>query len=235
MDANFSGNDRRNFIMGSMALGAGAAGLMTSHAASAADLSNNHYITAGVGGDFATLHEAVAAAKLLAPTNSSWVVITMMPGSYDLTLESHELALPDFAELTGVSRQGCIILGNGNKNIRINAHNKISNCTIRYTGGGSRSGAIRPQDSVTPEMKGILEIDGVDIEVYSSSRCALSIQALDRCYIRNSFIQTSGIGLEVFSGHIFISGTHCRLVGNIAGNANPHYGVKQVQASWSRI
>ena len=235
MVTNFSGDDRRNFLLGGVALGAGAAGLMTSNAASAAVFSNNQYITAAVGGDFATLHEAVAAAKSLHPTSSSWIVITMMPGSYDLNLESNELALPEFTELTGVSRQGCVIVANGNKNIRVHAHNRISNCTIRYTGAGSRSGAIRPQDTVTAEMKGILDIDGIDIDVYSSSRCALLLQSLDRCYIRNSFIQTSGIGLEVFNGHIFVSGTHCRLVGNIAGNASPHYGIKQVKASWSRI
>ncbi|HLP80571.1 MAG TPA: hypothetical protein VK141_01100 [Nitrosomonas sp.] len=235
LNANINCDSRRNFLMGSVALGAGAAGVMISDAASAASFSNNHFITAGVGGDFATLHEAVAAAKSLNPTSTSWVVITMMPGSYDLNLESNELALPEFIELTGVSRQGCVILGNGNKNIRISAHNRISNCTIRYTGAGSRSGAIRTQDSVTFEMKGVLDIDGIDIEVYSSFRSALMILALDRCYIRNSFIQTSGIGVEVFSGHVFISGTHCRLVGNIPGNANPHYGIKQPKASWSRI
>lgn len=233
MDLNC--DQRRNFIMGGVALGASAAGLMISKPASAAVSQADYYLTVGNGGGFASLHEAVVAARLLNPTSSNWVVIAMMPGSYDLSLESSELALPDFTELTGVSRQGCIVLGNGNKNIRVNAHNRISNCTIRYTGLGSRAGAIRPQDEVTPDIKGFLEIDGVDIDVYSSSKCAIWVQLINRCYIRDSFIQTSGLGLEVLNGHVFVSGTHCRLVGNVPGNASPHYGIKQVLGTWSRI
>ncbi|MEQ1816278.1 MAG: hypothetical protein ABL861_07375 [Nitrosomonas sp.] len=232
---NSNCSNRRNFIMGGVALGASAAGLIASNAVSAAPSPNNHHITVGIGGDFVSLHEAAAAARLLNPTSTHWAVISMMPGSYDLSLENSELALPDFTELTGVSRQGCIVLANGNKNVRVNAHNRISNCTIRYTGLGSRSGAIRQQDSVTVDMKGFLDIDGVDIDVYSSSKCAVWVQAMERCYIRNSYIQTSGIGLDVLTGWIFITGTHCRLVGNIPGNASPHYGIRQAQASWSRI
>ena len=228
-------NTRRNFIMGGVALGAGAMGLVATNTASAAVSSNPYYITVGNDGEFASLHEAAAAARALNPTNSNWVVITMMPGSYDLALESNELALPDFTELTGTSRQGCIILGNGNKNIRVNAHNRISNCTIRYTGIGNRSGAIRPQDSVNPVIKGFLQIDGVDIDVFSTAKCAVWVQFLDRCYIHNCQIQTSGIGVEVVGGYVFISGTHCRLVNNAPGTSSPHYGIKQTQGTKSRI
>lgn len=160
--------------MGGIALGAGT-GLLIPNVAAAA-ISSDHSITVGNGGMFASLHEAVAAAELLHPTSSNWVLICMMPGSYDLSLESTELALPDFTELTGMSRHGCIVLGNGNKNIRVNAHNRISNCTIRYTGSGSRSGAIRQQDVVTFDMQGFLDIDGVNFDVYSTARCAVWIQ-----------------------------------------------------------
>lgn len=224
-------NNRRDFIMGGVALGASAAGLMIPNVASAATSTSDHVITVGNGGTFASLHEAAAAAALLNPTNSNWVLICMMPGSYDLSLESTELALPDFTELTGMSRHGCIVLGNGNKNIRVNAHNRISNCTIRYTGTGNRSGAIRQQNSVTYAMKGFLDIDGVDFDVYATKRSAVWVQNMARCDIRNSFIQTSGIGLEVLDGMVFISGTHCRLVGNAPGNINPHYAIRQLQSA----
>ncbi len=232
---NSKSNSRRNFIIGGVTLGASSTGLMVANPASAAITSNPYFIRVGIGGEFTSLHEAVAAAKALNPTSSNWVVIYMMPGSYDLASETNELALPDFTELAGASREGCIVLGNGNKNIRVNSHNRISNCSIKYTGTGNRSGAIRPQDSVNPATKGFLRIDDVDIEVYSTQRCAVWVQYLDRCYIHNCLIQTSGIGVETVSGHIFISNTHCRLVSNSLGNSTPHYGIKQTQGTWSRI
>ena len=228
-------NKRRKFMMGGVFLGASTASMMISNAASSAvSAANDHYLTVGNGGMFASLHEAVAAAGLLHTNSSNWVVICMLPGVYDLSLEDTELALPDFTELTGVSKYGCIVLGNGNKNIRIHAHTRISNCTIKYTGVGSRSAAIRPQDSVTLSMLGFLDIEGVELDVYSTSKCAVWLTLLDRCYIRNSFIQTSGIGIEVFNGEVFISGTHCRLVGNVPGNTASHHAIRQ-NLSWSRI
>ncbi|MCB1986457.1 MAG: hypothetical protein H6936_00825 [Burkholderiales bacterium] len=223
-------NNRRDFIMGGVAIGA-SAGLMVPNVASAA-ITSDHYISVGNGGMFASLHAAAAAAALLNPTASNWVVISMLPGSYDLTLESTELELPDFTELTGVSRHGCIVLGNGNKNIRVNAHNRISNCTIKYSGVGNRSGAIRQQEHVSSSMQSFLDIDNVNFDIYSTKRCAIWVQAMERCIIRNCFIQTSGIGVEIAgAGQIFISGTHCRLVGNAPGNTNPHYAIRLLSVS----
>lgn len=227
-------NNRRNFIMGGVTLGAGAASLMIPGVVSAAVPVNDRFITVGNGGTFVSLHEAAAAAGSLNPTDSNWAVICMMPGNYDLSLESTELILPDFTELTGVSRHGCVVLGNGNKNIRVNAHNRISNCTIRYTGFGNRSGAVRQQDVVTTSMNGLLDIDGVDFDVYATAKCAVWVQAIIRCYIRNCFIQTSGVGLDILSGYTFISGTHCRLVSNAPSNSNPHHAIRQTQ-SGSRV
>ncbi len=225
-------NNRRDFIMGGIAIGA-SAGLMKPGVATAA-ITSDHYISVGNGGMFATLHEAAAAAALLNPTVLNWVLICMMPGSYDLSLESTELVLPDFTELTGVSQHGCIVLGSGNKNVRVNAHNRISNCTIKYTGAGNRSGAIRQQEHVTAEMQSFLDIDNVNFDIYSTKRCAIWVQAMKRCCIRNCFIQTSGIGVEIIAGLVFISGTHCRLVSNAPGNTNPHYAISQL-AGTARI
>lgn len=230
---------RRGFLRAlGFAVGAVGTGLLAQSSANAATLGVGRVLTVGSGGYYKSLHAAAAAAAALNPSESSWVLISMTPGVYDLSTATSELLLPDYTELTGLSRSGCCVIGSGNNNIRVNAHNRISNCTIKYTGTGDRSAAVRQQETVRGNSDEFLAIDGVDFDVYDTHRSAIWVQMMRNCFIRNCYIKTSGIGIQVFDGMVFVSGTHCRLVGNTPGNTEPHIAVQQKSGSsagYSRI
>ncbi|WIM06132.1 MAG: hypothetical protein OHM77_02225 [Candidatus Nitricoxidivorans perseverans] len=180
-------------------------------------------VSVGDGGRFTNLYSArdwLASQSLNADV---WGEIVMLPGVY--TLDSSELALPDYCTLSGMNKRSCIVNASGNFNIRIGAHTRLERFRLNYTGTGNRSGGIRPQDSVQDTSDEFLDISELDINVYGTNRSAIWIQNLINTWVHNSRIVTSGIGIEAFDGHVFISGTHCRMVAHSPGNTNPHYAI----------
>ncbi len=115
------------------ALGAGAtvAGLGASiPAAQAAGASS--ILTVGVGGQYATIPQALRAAAGASAADP--YIIMLLPGTHDLRSRQRPLTIPSWVTLMGYHRRSVEVLLNGGGSIAVTSNSAISDITFRYQG-----------------------------------------------------------------------------------------------------
>ncbi|MES9874839.1 MAG: hypothetical protein ABW146_17205 [Candidatus Sedimenticola sp. 6PFRAG7] len=210
-------NTRRNFL-GKMALLASG---ITASASPANALtiqggaSSSQIITVGVGGDVASLSEALSQA--VSPTPGNQYVISLLPGVHPLY---DSLVIPQFVSLIGAGKHVSVIDCMGKwTGLRFSGSQNMADFSIRATSSSpfSRKGVLVNNGSVQD-----FNLESVAIYLKGGYGAAIFCNGFSTLHLRSVEIWTTSTGIKA-TGYVYLTDCQVRLTGDATGT--PYYGL----------